>query len=247
MAIDLRTTTRYFIMKPLPALAGSIPVEMLDLSTKGARLALTTAVPVGTRLHMTIGYRSRTVTARATVLWCQIDQLLLGGNIDRYLSGIVFDELAPKVAELLDEMIAADLVIPIVDDRNADRFHLSVPLSGTFGPFTSVNVLDLSVNGACLAVSQRLPDGYSENLRFQIDEETVVDIAGTVVWCRSIEGVAGLRVGLCVLGEEETLRATIERLCVRDEARIDLDSLRRKFEILRAQTAAVGAEVRVAS
>lgn len=238
MPIDQRTAARYFIRTPLPALAGTIPVEIIDLSLRGARLALTTPLAVGTRIHVTIGYRSRTINVRATILWCQIDQLLLGGNVDRYMSGVAFDEASDKIAELLDEMHGASLVIPIADSRHSDRFQLAVPVTATFGPFTAVNILDLSFNGACLSVSQRLPDGYSENLRFQIDEHTgLVDIAGTVMWCRSIEGVAGLRVGLCILGEEEKLRAVIDRLCIRNEARIDLDSLRRKFDQMRAQPA----------
>jgi hypothetical protein len=235
---DLRTALRYFMVQPLPALVGNIPVEIIDLSSKGGRIALTTTVPVGTSHSVTIGYRNRTITVRASILWCQIDQLLIGGTIDRYLGGMVFDEASSSIAELLNELIEASKVIPIADGRNEDRFQLTAPMTAAFGMTGPVGLLDLSSSGACIAVSQRLPQGVSARLRFQVDEETgPVDVEGTVVWCRAIEGAAGLRVGLQIGGEQETLRRVIDRLCVRDEARIDLTTLRRKFELLRTQPA----------
>jgi hypothetical protein len=39
--------------------------------------------------------------------------------------------------------------------------------------------------------------------------------------------------GLDIDGAEEKLRRAIHRLCMRDEARIDIDSLKRKFDSLR--------------
>jgi hypothetical protein len=40
-------------------------------------------------------------------------------------------------------------------------------------------------------------------------------------------------VGLQIAGHEDALRLAIHRLCMRNEARIDLHSLRRKFDSMR--------------
>jgi hypothetical protein len=59
-----------------------------------------------------------------------------------------------------------------------------------------------------------------------------VEVLGTVAWCLG-STTSGFEAGLKIDGEEERLRAAIHRLCMRDEARIDLHSLRRKFDALR--------------
>jgi hypothetical protein len=54
-----------------------------------------------------------------------------------------------------------------------------------------------------------------------------------VAWCKPSPLGREFYAGLEIDGAEETLRRAIDRLCTRNEARIDMDSLRRKFDALR--------------
>ena len=67
-----------------------------------------------------------------------------------------------------------------------------------------------------------------------------VIVNAMVVWCIGDER-SGFEAGLKIEAQEDRLRLAIHRLCMRGEARIDLHSLRRKFDSLRAAARAVDA------
>ena len=131
-------------------------------------------------------------------------------------------------------MLRSNLAIPIEDARSADRFHITARLTGSFGTIAPVSVIDLSVRGARIAVPQFVRFGTTSVLRFQVDGESgPIDVSSTVVWCLGAEK-EGFEAGLKIDAQEERLRLAIHRLCMRDEARIDLHSLRRRFDSMRA-------------
>lgn len=238
--MPLRAMPRYFLLPPLQATIGTSPARLIDLSLRGVRVETVEPLSIGTSLRLRIFAAGVAVDAMGTVVWSQIDDLSLNDRSDRYLSGLTFDEEAPRaVGELIQKLLEADVAVAIEDCRNTDRYRLATPLTGSFGP-RHASVVDLSINGARLAVRQFLRPGSVETLGFQVDLEMGPIIANaTVVWCIGDEG--GFEAGLKIEAQEDRLRLAIHRLCMRGEARIDLHSLRRKFDSLRAAARAVDA------
>ena len=231
---SFRTVPRYFLLPPLHARYGDHAVSVVDMSLKGVRVEVATALPLGARLQMVIDTHRGSLRLAATVLWCEIDQLSISDAPDRYLAGMVFDEASPEIGELIERLLKGNLAIPIEDARSADRFRITAQMTGSFGAIAPVGIIDLSVRGARIAVPQFVRFGASSPLRFQVDGETgLLDVDATVMWCLGA-ATEGFEAGLKIDGQEERMRLAIHRLCMRDEARIDLHSLRRRFDAMRA-------------
>jgi hypothetical protein len=228
----LRSFPRYFLLPPLFATAGAESVRIVDISLKGARLELNGPLRVGSRQRLVIMTTQGLVDEQVTVLWSQIDDLPIDNGPDRYMAGIEFDAQPEAVGELIDRLLASHNAIPIEDARCADRYRISVPMTGVFG-ILQIGVQDLSVRGARISLPYFIRVGTVTPFAFQVDSESgPIEVLGTVAWC--IGTVAtGFEAGLRIDNEEERLRSAIHRLCMRDEARIDLHSLRRKFDALR--------------
>lgn len=237
MRLDLRAVPRYFLLQPLDAESEGQEVRIVDLSTKGARLEVSRSLAPGSALSLVVD----TLRLDGTVLWCQIDTLSFKGEADRYLVGLVFSQAPAGIDEFIEELKGSGSAIQIVDTRSAERYRLMAPLTGTFGDFAPVSIVDLSAHGARISSPISLEDGVAAVLRFQVDRESgPMSLTGRVVWCRSAGG--GSRdylIGLEIGGEEPKLRAIIDHLCSRDEARIDLHALKRKFDALRLEARAV--------
>jgi hypothetical protein len=231
--MPLRTLPRYFVLPPLNATVGREGAQVIDLSLGGARLELSTPLAVGSRQRLTIDSVNGRVDEEGTVLWCQIDELSIESGIDRYLAGIDFDqEPTASVGDLIETLLVSNSALPIEDARSADRYRISVPLTGVFGVL-QVEVRDLSIRGARVSLPHFIPVGTVSPLAFQVDASTgPVEVLSVVAWCIGTSN-DGFEAGVKIDGQEERLRAAIHRLCMRDEARIDLYSLRRKFEALR--------------
>jgi hypothetical protein len=230
----IRSLPRYFLVPPLHATFGRDMVQVIDLSLKGARLELTRKIPVGSRLVLTIETHAGMVIAESSVLWCQIDDLSIECGSDRYMAGILFDEDATQaVGELIEWLVACHAAVPIEDPRSVDRYRISAPLTATFGVLQAA-IVDLSTRGARIGLPQFVRLGTVTPIRFQVDQTSgPIEVLSTVVWCLGTT-TAGFEAGLAIDGEEERLRLVIHRLLMRDEARIDLYSLRRKFDALRS-------------
>jgi hypothetical protein len=221
-------------MPPLHAGFGIHTVNVVDVSLKGARIEIAKPIPLGARYPLIIETHRGTVQTTATVLWCEIDELSLTDGVDRYLVGVVFDESSTDVGSLIERLLKANLALPIEDARSSDRYRLSSRLTGSFGVVAPVSILDLSIRGARIALPHFVRFGATGTLRFQVDGETgPVDVDGTVMWCLGAEN-EGFEAGIKVEAQEERLRIAIHRLCMRDEARIDLHSLRRRFDAMRS-------------
>jgi hypothetical protein len=213
------------------ALAGSETVQVIDISLKGARLELNAPLRVGSRQRLLIQTTQGNVDEQVTVLWSQIDNLSLDGP-DRYLAGVEFDAQPESVGELIERLLSSHAAVPIEDVRSADRFKVSVPLTGVFG-ILQIAVEDLCVRGARITLPNFVRVGTVSPLAFQVDAASgPIEVLATVAWCLGTAN-HGFEAGLRIDGEEERLRMAIHQLCMRDEARIDLHSLRRKFESLR--------------
>lgn len=231
---SFRTVPRYFLLPPLHARYGDHQISVVDLSLKGARIEVARPLPLGARFQLTIETHRATIQLPATVLWCEIDELSLSEGADRYLAGMVFDEASAEIGALIERLLKTNLALPIEDARSADRFRISAQLTGSFGGVAPVGIMDLSIRGARIAIPQFVRFGTTAALRFQVDGETgLVDVDATVMWCLGA-AQEGFEAGLRVDGQEDRLRLAIHRLCMRDEARIDLHSLRRRFDAMRA-------------
>ncbi len=230
--MPLRSFPRYFLLPPLFGSAGHENVRMIDLSLRGARLELYSPLPVGTRQRLVISTEKGVIDEEVSVLWSQIDELAVDDGPDRYVAGVEFDAPGEAIGELIEELLRQRCALPIEDSRTADRFRLTVPMTGVFGTMQT-EVVDLSTRGARVNLREFVRVGTVTPFAFQIDAATgPVEVMATVAWCLgSLK--EGFEAGLKIDGEEERLRTAIHRLCMRDEARIDLHSLRRKFDALR--------------
>ena len=233
---ELRTVPRYFLSPSLPALADDKLIRLVDLSVKGARLEVEERYESGREIVLVIVTDRGNMKVKAKVLWCEIDSLRLEEEADRYLAGVSFAHALSNIDVLLDELCANGLAIRIEDSRSHDRYRINVPLTATFGDYAPVSLSDLSVRGAKIALNSEIENGTDGQLKFQVDDELgMVTVHGRVVWAApSISG--GYYAGLHISGHDDILRQAIHRLCLRGEARIDLDTLRRKFDQLRAES-----------
>lgn len=234
--MPLRSVPRYFLIPSLEGAIGEKHVHIIDVSLRGARLELNAPLPLGTRQRLLIETPDGRIEVEVTILWSQIDDLALGDGADRYLAGVEFENPDKPVGELIEKLMLTNNAVPIEDSRTADRFRLSVPMTGVFGTLQA-EVLDLSIRGARVGIREFVRVGTESPFAFQVDSVGgPVEVMATVAWCLgSLK--SGFEAGLKIDLEEERMRPAIHRLCMRDEARIDLHSLRRKFESLRAMNA----------
>src|SRR5581483_2581822 len=147
------------------------------------------------------------VDETVTVLWSQIDELAIenGGN-DRYMAGIEFDGQPAAVGELIERLLLSHNALPIEDARSADRFRINTPLTGIFG-IVQINLLDLSVRGARIALPYFIRVGTVSPFAFQVDAEGgPIEVFGSVAWCIGTPAT-GFEAGLRIDNEEERLRA----------------------------------------
>lgn len=238
----LRKCPRYFMLPPLFASAGEEGVRVIDLSLRGARLEMNGRLEVGSRLRLRIVTTEGIVDETATVLWSQIDEFGFDSGEDRYMAGVEFDGQPDSAGHLIERLLATHNAIPVEDARGTDRYRISVPMTGVFG-ILQIGVLDLSNRGARISLPYFIRVGTVSPFAFQIDAESgPIEVLGTVAWCIGTPST-GFEAGIRITNEEERLRGAIHRLCMRDEARIDLHSLRRKFEALRQSAREFGAAV----
>lgn len=233
MANEFRTVPRYFLMTALPASLGEAVANIVDLSVRGVRLQVTQPFPIGSTVLFALQTSSGTVSTQATVSWCRMAALSLSDEeADRYLCGLHFDNELPVVKHVIDELLAKEMAIRIEDARSTERYSITAQITGSFGVHSPVRILDLSIRGARIASDRLIPPGTSGALRFRIDRKHI-DFNGEMVWCRPSDRRGGFDTGLKIEGEETLLRQLIAQLCTRNQARIDLYSLRRKFDPMR--------------
>jgi Tfp pilus assembly protein PilZ len=230
---DLRSVPRYFLSPSLPAVADDKLVRLVDLSVKGARLETDERFEPGREIILVVITDRGNLKVKAKVLWCDIDTLRLEEGSDSYLAGVAFGQAISNIDVLLDELCSRELAIRIEDSRNFDRYSITVPLTASFDEIAPISLVDVSIRGAKFASNESLEAGREGHLLFQVDDESgPISVPGSVVWSApAITG--GYYTGILISGHDDVLRGAIHRLCLRGEARIDLDTLRRKFDKLR--------------
>lgn len=236
MLSDLRRYPRYFLPRGLRAQMGESDANVVDLSVKGARVQVNQAFNIGSKVGMSLTAAGESIRTSATVLWCQMAALALDDDeSDVYLAGVVFDDAIPTVDGILEKMVAEEEAIAIADARSAERYCITIPLQGHFAEeLAEVRILDLSPRGARIGSRNPIEAGTTASLRFRLEPGPAVDVSATVVWCQASERKRGYEVGLSIPGEDALLRAVIAQMCMRKQARVDLNSLRRKFDPMRS-------------
>jgi hypothetical protein len=230
MRPEHRTGPRYFLNPPLHGSANGKIARVLDVGAKGLRLELRQQIDPGSPVEVGFG----PLKMRGTILWCQVDTMNFASEDDYYLAGVAFDAPAGEVEDVALGLVGKGEAIRIVEMRAHDRYRITAPLTGSFGEIAPVSILDLSAGGARIAMLQRVKEGYTQTLRFQVDDQIgPITLEATVAWCSPSPVIREFYAGLSVADGEEQLRRAINRLCTRDEARIDMDSLKRKFDALR--------------
>ena len=230
MRQDLRTGPRYFLEPALPGSVNGEPVRVVDMGARGCRVELRESLEPATELDVTID----SLKLKAMVLWCQVDSLNFASDYDGYLAGLAFQPANPDVEQFARELCRREKAVSIEELRVYDRYRITAPLTGSFGEIAPVSIVDLSLGGARIAMLSRVSLGTIGPLRFQVDDESgPVDVKATVRWCKPSPIIREHYAGLEIEEGEEKLRAAINRLCLRNEARIDIDSLKRKFDMLR--------------
>lgn len=230
MRNEQRTGPRYFLNPPMAGSANGNAGRVVDVGAKGLRLELRQRIEPGSPVEIVFS----SLKMRGTVLWCQVDAMNFASDDDYYLAGVAFESTVQEVEDIAVALCGRGEAIRIVEMRLHDRYRITAPLTGTFGDIAPVSIIDLSFGGARVAMLQRVGEGYRQQLRFQIDDHIgPMSLEATVAWCKPSSVIHEFYAGLSIEDSEEQLRAAIRRLCTRDEARIDMDSLKRKFDALR--------------
>lgn len=240
MRQDQRAEPRYFVVTPVAAEIDGINADVVDLSTRGARLQVMEPVKTGTSVEVTVRAGGVQMATVASVVWCEVAALSFSDEeSDRYLVGVSFPESLPLIGHLIDDLVSAKAAMEIADSRSAQRYRVIAPLTASFGEYASLRVLDLSIRGARVFTPQLLPAGLSARLRFTIAQnDTHVWLPATVVWSRPADRKGRFEAGLRIVDAEAWLQTVIDELSLRNGVVIETDSLRRKFNPLALRPAA---------
>ena len=232
MSHDLRTEARYFIVTPLDAELGGINADVVDISTRGARLQVTQRVQPGREMPFALRMADATIETVATPVWCDVAAFSLRDDeLDRFFCGITFNHSVSLIKHLIDDLVAARTAVPIAENRANDRYRVIAPLTASFADLGSLRVLDISIRGARVTTPALLEAGTSGRLRFTINgNDTHVWLPATVVWSKPAQRKGRFEAGLRITDAEHWLKIVIDELALRDGVVIDADGLRRKFD-----------------
>ena len=232
MSPDVRTEPRYFVVTPLAAEINGVNADVVDLSTRGARLQVTHRLAIGNIVPFTLRSGAVTITTSASVVWCDVAAFALDDEeSDRYFCGVAFVEAISMIAYLIGDLVRTGAIVPIEDSRMTDRYRVIAPLTASFADMPALRVLDLSIRGARVLTPSVLQPGSSGRLRFAISgRDTQVWLPAAVMWSRQAQRKGRWEAGLRISDAEEWLRIVIDELVLRDGVVKETDSLRRKFD-----------------
>ncbi|HEX9161576.1 MAG TPA: PilZ domain-containing protein, partial [Thermoanaerobaculia bacterium] len=102
MKFDLRSEARYFVVTPLAAEIDGVNADVVDISTRGARLQVTQPVGIGRLVPFTLRAENSGVVTTASVIWCEMAALSLHDDeLDRYFCGVTFEQSLAAIRELI--------------------------------------------------------------------------------------------------------------------------------------------------
>ncbi len=229
---DLRIERRYFVITPLPAEIGGVNADVVDISTKGARLQVTEKIELGRPMSFMLRTKEAAIETSASAIWCEVAALALHDEeLDRYFCGITFDRSVSLIRHIINDLVETHTAIPIEEGRTYDRYRVIAPLTASFAEQADLRVLDLSIRGARLSTPTLLRPGTSGRLRFMINgNDTHVWLPATVMWARSAQRKGRFEAGLRIVDAEDWLKTVIDELALRYGVIIETDSLQRKFD-----------------
>ncbi|MGZ8851205.1 MAG: PilZ domain-containing protein [Thermoanaerobaculia bacterium] len=232
MTIDNRKEARYFVVTPLAAEIGGVNADVIDISTRGARLQLTQQIEVGRPLSFTLHAGEVAIATSAVAVWCEVAALAMHDDeSDRYFCGVTFEKSLSIMRHLIQDLITTHIAIPIEDNRNSQRYRVIAPLTASFSEHRALRVLDISIRGARIGTPEPLKAGTSSRICFAINgDDTLVWLPATVMWSRPAERKGRYETGLRISDAEDWLRTMIDELSLRNGVVIETDSLRRKFD-----------------
>jgi hypothetical protein len=229
---DLRSERRYFMITPLPAEIGGVNADVVDISTRGARLQVTEKIDLNRPMNFMLRTKEAAIETSASAIWCDVAALALHDEeLDRYFCGITFERSVSLIGHIITDLVETHTAIPIEESRRSERFRVIAPLTASFEDEKNLRVLDLSIRGARLSTPNLLRPGTDGKIRFSInDSETQVSLPATVMWARSAQRKGRFEAGLRIVDAEDWLKAVIDELALHDGVTIETDSLQRKFD-----------------
>src|ERR1051325_251705 len=167
-ARNLRTSERFLLDPPLPALFGASPVAVCDISAKGARFLHGQPLEMGQKsvLRLAIEGHPAPLTLEAVVVWTQLDAVSKG----RFVSGVRTYAPADLVAGMLGHLRQPRRANRIEDLRSTDRFDLSPLLDGNWNG-VAVRIENLSARGARIETPNQLAARPGGTPRFMNNQE----------------------------------------------------------------------------
>ncbi len=223
MQQELRSEARYFVVTPVAGEIGGVNADLVDLSTRGARLQTTRRLDPGSMAELTLRTGGVSIATPVTIVWCDVAALAFSDDeSDRYLAGVMFSDSLAVIRNLIDDLVASKAALPVADSRSSQRYRVIVPLTASFCDLAPLRVLDLSIRGARLLTPEQMQPGTSGRLRFTVEGRDMhVWLPATVVWSRPAERQGLFEAGLRIGDAEEAVRAIIYELSLRNGVVID--------------------------
>jgi len=126
---DARTERRYFVITPIAAKFGWANADVVDISTRGARLQVTEKIPTGQQVSFSMKIGEATIETTASAVWCDVAALSLQDEEpDRYFVGITFERSVSLIRMFINDLVATKSAIPIEENRNNQRYRVIAPL-----------------------------------------------------------------------------------------------------------------------
>lgn len=236
-ARNLRTVERFLLAPPLAANFSSSPVDVCDISARGARFRHDAPLETGKKgvLKLPMDGRPAPLALEAVVVWSQAESEAPG----RYLSGVRTYGSPEVISSLIAQLQTSKRSNRIEELRSADRFFVLPSLEATFGG-SKANIENLCARGAGIDTLFEPKRGSVLPLAFRVpSSELEVIIAGQVVWT-SLKAIGGgdmktYRAGIHLTEKPELMRLAIGLLAEAGRASLDTQSLVLKLKIMRAR------------
>jgi hypothetical protein len=231
---NLRTTERFLIEPPLAGSFASAPVQVCDISARGARFRHAHTLEMGQKsvLRLAVEGRPSHVSLEAVVVWTKPDISIPG----RFVSGVRTYAEAALIDPLLEHLQTTKRTTRIAELRSTDRFDILPALEGTWNGEPAI-VENLSAHGARIEFPRPLAAAANGLLVFAVPGAALsVSVYATVAWSamKSVDP-ARYRNGLYIEEKPELLRLAIGHLSENGHAALDTHSLALKLKVIRAR------------
>lgn len=235
---DLRTAERFILGPPVEARFGRVPVDVSDLSSKGARLRHDTPVEAGSKsvLSFAVERLANPVHFEGIVVWTQNEP----NRSPKFTSGVRIYAKPDAMDRVLGALRETGRSNRIEELRASDRFRVNPTVPAQFAPFGAAKICDISAGGAKVELYDLPERGARGTLTFEIDGiDMRFDFPARLLWSKAktvhSATLARYVAGLQIDEKREQLRLAIAQLCQTGRASVDTHSLHLKLNIMRAR------------